>query len=54
MLSIKTKCQQVIAVSAHGSEGQISMILETICVDAGISLRILQNYSRENLVKCNF
>jgi len=31
MRSVKTKCQQVIAVSAHGSGGQISMVLETVC-----------------------
>jgi len=34
MRSVKTKCQQVIAVSAHGSGGQISMVLETVCIDA--------------------
>lgn len=47
MLNIKTKCQQVIAVSAHGSGGQISMIPQTVCVNAGISLRMSQKYSRE-------
>jgi len=33
MRSVKTKYQQVIAVSAHGSGGQISIILETVCID---------------------